>query len=305
MLRDRSEFFLGMGNEFFEQRMWIEALQCTRRAIAIYPSPLYSNNLINVLSITRAPSLLSDYCDTLTPAQIAPHILIACQPKSASTFLKNTFCHATGFRDLFMVHASGQSEQELFYPSLLEFAEHPTVTQQHCRASEANLQLMQAFGMRAVVLVRNLYDVMVSLRDFYTGGAVLGTFFHPETWKHLDGERRMDLIVDHVVPWHLQFYASWQKAEQERRVPVLWLTYEEMMRDKPAAIRQVLAFHGLAVDEAKISAALGLLDTRERNRFNQGVSGRGAAALTSAQKERVQRLAAYFPETDCSRFGIV
>ena len=305
MLRNRAEFFHSLGHAFFQAAMFAEALPCQRRAVALYPCPSFQNNLINTIACLRTPSVLADYCDTMEPADIAPHLLIACQPKSGSTFLKNVLCEITGFRDLFLFHASGQSEQDLFYPVLLEFATVPTVTQQHCRAAEANIQLMQAFGMRAVVLVRNLADVIVSLRDFYTQGAILGTFFHPDVWMRLCPERQIDLIIDHVVPWHLQFLASWQQADKEQRVPVLWLTYEDLMRDQSSAVQKVLAFHGIDVPEEKIAAALAALAGEpRRNRFNKGVSGRGQTTISPEQMGRIRRLAEYFHGTDFSLYGV-
>jgi hypothetical protein len=158
MRRHRADFFAVMASAFFERRAFGGAVLCQRQAIALYPCPTFQNNLINALAELPAPSVLSDYTDTLEPDELAPHLLIACQPKSGSTFLKNILCEATGFRDTYLFHAAELSTQELFYPVLLEFADVPTVTHQHCRATEANLQMMQAFGMRAVVLVRNLFD---------------------------------------------------------------------------------------------------------------------------------------------------
>lgn len=306
MLRTRAEFFHSLGLSFFQTAMFAEALLCQRRAIELYPCPSFQNNLINTISCLRAPSLITDYCDTLQPADIAPHLLIASQPKSGSTYLKNLLCEITGFRDLYLFHASGQSEQDLFYPILLEFATVATVTQQHCRAAEANIQLMQAFGMRAVVLVRNLGDVIVSLRDFYSQGAVLGTFIHPDNWMTLTPESQVDLIIDHVVPWHLQFLASWQRADAEKRVPVLWLTYEELMANRHLAAQKILAFHGIDAPSEKIDAALESLDQEpRRNRLNKGVSGRGQQTLTPAQLERVRQLARHFRGTDFSLYGLV
>ncbi len=305
MLRHRAESFHGLGLALFSAGMVAEALPCQRRAIALYPCPSFSNNLINSLTLLRRPSVLTDYCDTLKQQDLAPHLLIACQPKSGSTFLKNVLCEVTGFRDLFLFHASGQSEQDLFYPVLLEFATVPTVTQQHCRAAEANLQILQAFGMKTVVLVRNLADVVVSLRDFYSQGAIPGTFFSHDTWQQFDAERQADLIIDHVVPWHLQFLASWQQADKEARVPVLWLTYEELMRDRAGAIRRVLEYYGLVVPEEKIAAKLAALaGEKRRNRFNQGISGRGDEGLTAAQHARIRQLASHFPDTDFTLFGL-
>jgi tetratricopeptide (TPR) repeat protein len=305
MLRNRAEFFHSLGLSFFQAGMFAEALPCQRRAIALYPCPSFQNNLINTIACLRAPSVLADYCDTMEPKDIAPHLLIACQPKSGSTFLKNVLCEVTGFRDLYLFHASGQSEQDLFYPLLLEFATVPSVTQQHCRAAEANLQMMQAFGMRAVVLVRNLADVIVSLRDFYAQGAILGTFIHPDVWTPLSPERQIDLIIDHVVPWHLQFLASWQQADRERRVPVMWLTYEELMRDQCSAVQRVLAFHNMGVPDGKVAAALASLATEpQRNRFNKGVSGRGRDMVSPEQVNRIRSLAAYFRGTDFALYGL-
>ncbi len=305
MLRHRAELFHGLGLALFSAGMVADALPCQRRALALYPCPSFSNNLVNSLALLRQPSILTDYCDTLELTDLAPHLLIACQPKSGSTFLKNVLCQVTGFRDLFLFHASGQSEQDLFYPVLLEFATVPTVTQQHCRAAEANLQILQAFDMKTVVLVRNLADVVVSLRDFYSQGAILGTFFSHDAWRQFGAEDQADLIIDHIVPWHLQFLASWQQADNEARVPVLWLTYEELMCDRHGNIRRVLEFYNLPAPEGKISAALAALPgEKRRNRFNRGVSGRGREGLTATQHARIRQLASHFPDTDFTVFGL-
>lgn len=305
LLRPLADLCHAAGLAFFRAGHVADALPCQRRAIALYPCPTFSNNLINILTLLREPSVLTDYCDTLQPPEIAPHLLIACQPKSGSTFLKNALCAITGFRDVFLFHSGGQSEQELFYPSLLEFATVPTVTQQHCRATEANLQLLQAFGMRAVVLVRNLADVVVSLRDFYNQGAVLGTFFHPDDWKSLTPGQQADAIIDHVIPWHFQFLAGWQQAGREHRLPILWLTYEDLMAGKAAALEKVLTFYGQPAPKDKIAAALAALSTEPRsNRFNSGISGRGREQLTAAQHSRLRHLASAYPRTDFSSFGL-
>lgn len=305
MIRHQAEFFHGMGLAFFMESMFQEALQCQRRAIALYPCPTFQNNLVNTLDCLRSPSVLEDYCDTLLPADLAPHLLIACQPKTGSSFLKNALCRITGFRDVFFFHASGQAEQELYLPILLEFATIPTVTQQHCRASEANVQMMQAFGIRPVVLVRDIHDIVVSLHDFYLQGAVRGTFFSPADFAAMTEESRLDLIIDHVVPWHLQFVASWQQVEREQRLPLMWLTYETMMADKPAALRGVLRFWGLEYPPERVEAGVetALADGR-RNRLNKGVSGRGLTGLSPGQKDRIRSLARHFPSADFGILGI-
>lgn len=303
-LRPRAEALRDLSQAFLQARQLPLAVRLQRAAIAVYPCPTFQIDLTNLLALSREPAVLTDFCDTLRPEELAPHLFIACLPKSGSSFLRNALLQLTGFRDTYLFYAGAPNEHDLYLPSLLEFATVPTVTQQHARASEANVHLMQGFGLRPVVLVRNLFDALVSLDDFYHAGASFSTFFFPD-YLRLSPEERMDLIVDHVAPWYLQFYASWVRVEQERRLPLLWLTYEEMIADKAGTLRRLCAFWNLPVDEAKLTAALGHVETdRKATRFNQGVTGRGQLRLSPAQRERILRLTSSFPLTSFARLGI-
>jgi tetratricopeptide (TPR) repeat protein len=303
-LRGRAEILFNIGSDFMHAGQMEQAQFCLRRAIALYPCPTFSNNLINVLDKLRRPSVLADYCDTLELKEIAPRILLASQPKSGSTFLHNVLQEITGWRDVYFCHHTELASQDLFYPTLLEFAQTPTVSHQHIRATEANVQLMQAFAIRPVILVRNLYDVVLSLRDYFTGGAIRGTLFNVDAWMHSTPERQADQIIDLVVPWHLEFLASWQRADRDGRLPVLWMRYEEMLADKPAAVRRILEWQGLKAEDERIAAAVAKVEqSPEKNRFNKGVSGRGREGLTVEQKERIRRMMAYYPEADFRAYG--
>ena len=304
-VRGRAEILTNLGTDFMNAVQPEHALLCFRQAIALYPCPTFSNNLISILAKLGRPAVLADYCDTLEPKDLAPRILLACQPKSGSTFLRNVLQEVTGWREIYLCLHTELSAQDLFYPVLLEYARTPTVTHQHCRATEANVQLMQAFGIRPVILVRDLHDVIVSLRDYFNGGAIRTTQFEEAAWQALPPERQTDQIIDLVVPWHLEFLATWQKADRTGRLPVLWMTYAQMVQDKAAAVRRILTFYGLEAADERIASIIAKVGASpERNRFNKGVSGRGRDGLTSEQKARILRLAAYFPATDFTMLGI-
>src|SRR5215471_7879860 len=136
--------FQNLGLVFFQHNLHEESLMCCRKAIAIYPGSGAYINLTNSLAAASQPARLSDFTTELRPEQLGRHIFIACVPKSASTFLKNLLVSVTGYRDLFTVYAAGQSEHEIYLPTLRDSAHVDTVTQQHCRASDANIHLMQA-----------------------------------------------------------------------------------------------------------------------------------------------------------------
>ena len=131
--------------------------------------------------------------------------LFMMRTESASTFSRPSV--NLTYRDLFTVYAAGQSEHEIYLPTLRDAAHLDTVTQQHCRASDANVHLMQAFGIRPVVLVRNIFDSVMSLLDFYNKGA-FRTSYSRADWLVLDEETKIDLLIETVIPWYFQLVAS-------------------------------------------------------------------------------------------------
>jgi len=296
--------FDGLGLVFSRHGKVDESLQCCRKAIAIYPSSGFRINLENALRAAGQTAVLSDFATSHTSEEIGRHIFIACVPKSGSTFLKNILLSLSGYRDAFMVYTPGQFEQDLYLPVLDSVAGLDTVTQQHCRASDTNVQMMQAFGIKPVVLVRNIFDCVVSLLDFYNGGAFANSFFR-EDYRSLDEETRIDLLIDHLVPWYFEFVASWSLVEKQRRLHLMWLNYEDLIRDKPKTVVDVLGFYGLAAPSRGIAQRIDEIEVEKRGtRFNKGIAGRGALRLSQEQKLRIERYARYYPATDFARLGL-
>jgi len=303
-LRKFAGAFQNLGIVFFQINLNEESLLCCRKAISVYPSPGSYVNLTNSLAATGQRAILSDFTTEITPEQLGRHLFIACVPKSASTFLKNLLVNVTGYRDLFAVYAAGQSEHEIYLPTLREFAHVGTVTQQHCRASDANVHLMQAFGIRPLVLVRNIFDSVMSLLDFYEKGAFQTSYFRAD-WQDLDQETKIDLLIENVIPWYFQFVASWDLAEQQKRLEVHWLSYEDLVADKPSSVLKVLEFYGLGASRRGIEQRIREIESEERKiRFNKGVTGRGRLGLNDRQKEQIRRVTRYYPSTDFSRIGL-
>ncbi|HEU4479640.1 MAG TPA: sulfotransferase domain-containing protein [Pyrinomonadaceae bacterium] len=296
--------FQSLGIVFFQHNLNEASLLCCRKAIAVYPSPGSYVNLTNSLAASGQPARLSDFTTEITPEQLGRHLFIACVPKSASTFLKNLLVNLTGYRDLFTVYAAGQSEHELYLPTLRESAHLDTVTQQHCRASDANVHLMQAFGIRPVVLVRNILDSVMSLLDFYNKGAFQTSYFRND-WPLLDQETKIDLLIENVIPWYFQFVASWELAEKQKRLEMHWLSYEDLIADKPSSVLKILEFYGLGASRHGVEQRIREIESEgQKIRFNKGVKGRGTSGLNNRQIEQIRRLTRYYPSTDFGRIGL-
>jgi hypothetical protein len=225
-------------------------------------------------------------------------------PKSGSTFLSEVLRELTGFKRATALYVSERNEPDLYVPRLLETYARPTIHQHHTRATAGNIKLMKLFRVRPVVLVRNLFDVVVSTRDhFHREGTVTPVCYADKRFMGLDEESQCSFIIDLCLPWYLSFYLSWCEAMRTRQIEALWVTYEELIGDAPGTIARIADFYGIRTDEARIEGAL----ERARGgniRLNKGVCGRGQEELTERQKGRIRSLARYYPGTDFSRIGL-
>jgi hypothetical protein len=294
-----------VGLDFHTGNQHAAAIRQYRRALALSPAmEMPRANLLDLLAKSGERAVLSDFTNSVRDDELRPYLFIACMPKSGSSFLKAALCALTGFPDQSLTYAYLQNEQELYLPHLVSAARQPVITQQHSRATEANIQMMQGFAIRPVVLIRDLADIVLSLGDFYETGATANTFFQPY-WPKLSSAERLELIVDHVVPWYLAFYASWVAAEAAGRVEMMWMRYEEMTADKPAALARVARFYGLDAAPTQILAAVAVAEgNRSATRFNVGISGRGKKIFPQYLKARMVRLASAYRGLDFSPIGL-
>ena len=233
-----------------------------------------------------------------------PYVFVACMPRTGSTFLTDALCELTGFKRVELTDAYAENEQELDVPRLLDAYSYGSVTQQHVCANARTVGLMREFGIRPVVLVRNVYDVVVSIRHFLLteGCGKWPTFFTTDDrFRALDEAAQYEQIVELGLPWYFDFFVSWTDAELE----TLWVTYEEAAADWAATLRRIAGFYGLETGDAAIAAALERSGARAPElRLNKGVPGRGTAVLDPALRERIERYVRFYPDVDFTRMGL-
>jgi len=281
-----------------------ECLDAARVALKLRPNPLLGHVGLNkYLTLLKARARLDDYTRDLTPDQLGKKIFIACFPKSGSTLLKRLLCEATGFAEAQFAMAFQQNEQELYLPCLLEWARLDLVVQQHSLPTGSNLHLMQAFDIRPIILVRNIFDVLLSWKEFLDAGAFADTFY--ASYGRLTDEQRFALVIDDRASWYLSFFAGWQRAIANGEIDGLWVTYKNLTADPRGTIESILNFQGIAPDSARLARAAELAGRKNNStRFNKGVVGRGSAAFTAAQVEQIRRIAKCHPEVDFSLIGL-
>ena len=231
-------------------------------------------------------------------------LLVTCFPKSGSTFLVSALAESTGYIRQFLGY-DHLNEQDLYLPSLIDTYNMNIVCHQHTRATAPNLALVTEFGIQPIVLVRNIFDCLVSLRDHLGRESQRTPIFNAsDEFLAKPQSDQFDELIDLVLPWYVNFFMSWKKAETGG-MELLWITYEDMMTDKAGTVRRVLDFYGTTQFIDRVDSAISRVVKGPDTRFNKGVSGRGEEQLSADQRRRITDRFRHYPDVDFSSIGII
>ena len=214
------------------------------------------------------------------------NVLIACFPKSGSTFISDRLAAIDGCDRAVFVPVGERREQEIEAASVKrELRAHPQshlVGQLHVRLNVNTAAVCDRFGIRCVVLTRDLMDCLVSICDHWDRESCVGPFGYwtPDLISDMErsGVSRLHAVTLTAAPWYVSFYLSWLNWRDEwtAKEPPLFLTYEEFFTDPQAGLRDLASGLGIEVTAARLEAALAV---DRSSRFNRGVSGRGRDAF--------------------------
>jgi hypothetical protein len=138
--------------------------------------------------------------------------------------------------------------------------------------------LLKEFNIKPIVLVRDVFDVVISLYDHIERGRHRSPtgYVHREYAGMSVDDKLLYLIRIHL-PWYFNFLISWREAADE--IDVFWLTYEELFSDQIETVSRILEFYGLPVTKDRIREAIDELTAKRKSiehvRFNVGIAGRG------------------------------
>ncbi len=233
------------------------------------------------------------------------YVVIACMPKTGSTFLNKVLVELTGYQYQDLCSYGKQNEPDIYLPVIVDAFRFKSITQQHMRATDGNLNILNSYSISPIILVRNIFDIVVSIRDHLHKESILGFILHlNEEFFKLDEETQLDMIIEMALPWYFNFMASWHDACSSGRISALWMTYERLFADKPIALRTILDFYGMQFTDKEIESALNNTIGKQGTRLNKGVPGRGQDILTEEQKMKIISYARFYPYVDFSLIGI-
>ena len=227
-------------------------------------------------------------------------VLLACVPKSGSTYLRRIFTQLPGFSGASLVPGYGRREQELSRERLVEITAQPDsfVAQHHVRYSAVTAGYIAEFGLKPLVLVRNIFDTAVSLIDFMRVAPLNPVAVIPREFADWDDEQAAAFITTMYIPWYFNFFLTWQSCPEKALV-----TYEELTADPAGTVKRICAQLGIDVDDAEVTAAVTAPALEGTTRLNQGITGRGES-LPESCKQQIRSMAAFYAGRDFSPLGL-
>ncbi|HEY4312721.1 MAG TPA: sulfotransferase domain-containing protein [Pirellulales bacterium] len=216
------------------------------------------------------------------------HILIACFPKSGSTYLSTVLQELFGFPNGYAAELGRQNEQDISERRLGRLRRR-TVLQQHVRATYSNLRILLSHQMRPIVQTRNLFDVLASMHDhFQIHRASLSCGYISDDYLRMSWHERLDYLIHLHLPWYFNFLLSWREAG--RSLEICPVRYEDLFADREKELQRIASFYGIPTSPEQIQKAIVRIATAD-TRFNVGIAGRGAELLSDSHKQAIYRMA--------------
>lgn len=220
-------------------------------------------------------------------------ILIACAPKSASTFLWQVLLNGLNLPAGYLTvphnapHFLGSNLREEVFDELAILraiiCQNGFVCHHHMQMNLYGAELIQNYDIKPIVTYRNIFDSIISMDDMRIKERPLGAkaayYFDdrlPSNYNDLDKDDRLMLIAQTTGAWLIQFYLSWKMCERVGYVKPLWISYDnDILGDKQQLAIRIASFLGNdQIDLDKLFAAFSH-DPKKVARFNKGVAGRG------------------------------
>lgn len=230
-----------------------------------------------------------------------PILLLAFAPKCAGTYFPEAAIQALNARSIQISRHGGTLDLPTLLGAFLDGHTQPGVAHLPMQALAGNRQFIQALGLKPVIMIRNIADMLASFLDMLdvdpSAGAGGLPCQIPANFRALDRETKLDFALDWIAPWYVTYYASWKSFVDEAPGPVCVLRYRELRANPAETLYRSLAHAGFATTRFDALKAVERMRTRpDSHRYNMGVSGRGMDCFPEKHHARLQKLLSYHPQ---------
>jgi hypothetical protein len=236
-----------------------------------------------------------------------PVLFLAFAPKVAGTFFRQAAMEAVNGALFRTSHAQGGRDGTPYLPNLLACyldKDLPEIiVHTHMQAFIANRHILSVFGIRPVIMLRNLPDTLASFLDMLETDPVARAqclnCVVPDNFVELSRAQKIDFLLDIIAPWYASYFASWKSFVDEEPEQVCVLRYSDFCQDPAKSVHTALAHAGFAASSDVCAAAVERVwPNRDKLRYNKGKEGRGTGYFSTSQLAEIARKLSHYPQLD-------
>lgn len=234
-------------------------------------------------------------------------LLLAFAPKAAGTFFREAAIKVLNGQLIRLVHAQGGRDGTPYLPNALTLFLDPaaseTIAHVHMQALAANRNFIDALGLKPIIMIRDIADMLASFLDMLERDPVARAeglnCQVPDNFLQFDRPRKLDFMIDVIAPWYASYFATWKTFVDDAPDTVCVLNYGDFCRDPVDGLWTALAHADFVISHDECEKALAAVwDDRANYRFNKGLPGRGKSYFSLAQMARLRRLLEYYPQLE-------
>jgi hypothetical protein len=234
-----------------------------------------------------------------------PFLLLAFAPKCAGTYFRQAAIHAIGGQLVRMCHAQGGRDGTFYLPnvvvSCLDDTAPATVTHLHMQALTANRRFIDTLGLKPIIMIRNIADMLASFLDMLEVDPVARDegLNCQIPWNFCEMGRRdkLDFMIEVIAPWYASYFATWKSFVDDAPETVCLLRYRDFCDDPAETLRRALTHAGFVTTLFKCRQSLEeVWRDKENYRFNKGVRGRGKDYFSPVHFAQLRKQLSYYPQ---------
>ena len=309
--------FLAMETDAFEiidavrqsaenlKRRDLEILLCRKGVATGYRFSTFSSRLAELLKETNQPALISDFIAGVDYATLGVFHFFTGFRFSGVERLAQALAEILKIPRVQLRVEAFENPQYLFPPMMANFAKTDCVSGHNLTATEPDIQMMQAFAVRPVVIRRNIFDALWAMYQYIeqTRKPYRGAFFG-DVYGTFDRDKKLRALIHKFGQAYIEFHVSWERVVERKRLDVAYVDFGRLMTAPEAVLGEVLDFYGKSIDEKVIAAAARRHIPEAPADHPTLFRGRGRNALAKSHREALAAMAGYYPDIDFESIGM-
>ncbi len=242
------------------------------------------------------------------------HLLINTMQKSGTQFLLEILTELTGYKRLSYIDSKNFFDyrtEEYYYPEMVDNYDNDIIADcWHRNATYYNMSLIKKFNFKTVLLVRNIFDIIPSFREYLLSKKDYFYFSYLKDYDfyNLSAEQQHDIVIKTHLGWLFEIYVSWYKARHTHGLDVMFVTYDDLVDNTEQTIQKISEYYELDKTANQIAKTINYVNNLKSKKkelnFNKGLKGRGKTLLTDKQKQFIMNFSKPYVNIDFRLLGI-